>query len=111
MKSFIKENTFLTRDSFMDFGWGNGYVVIPKGHKLHGMNYNDIHDAIPSLSVNGGLTFSASADSLAWDEIPEGSEGCWVVGFDTAHSWDTLEMWGVNQVKLEAENLMDQLLK
>ena len=111
MKAFVKENTWLTRKSFMDFGWGNGYVVIPKGHVLHGISYNGIHELIPNLEVNGGLTFSDTVDTLSWKEIPKGSEGGWVVGFDTAHSWDTLEMWSKEKVMEEAENLKNQLLK
>ena len=57
MKSFIKENTWLTR-GIIDFGWGNGYVIIPKDHPLNGKNYDEIHDLMPKLDVNGGLTFS-----------------------------------------------------
>jgi len=42
MKAIIKENTWLTRGGYMDFGWGNGYVLIPEGHPLHGKPYDDI---------------------------------------------------------------------
>jgi len=109
MKAFVKENTWLTRNSFMDFGWGNGYVIIPKGHPLHGKNYDEIHDLIPALVVNGDLTFADSADDLKWDELPDNSEGAWVIGFDTAHSWDTLEKWCKDAVMEEAERLKNQL--
>jgi hypothetical protein len=111
MKVFIKENTWLTRKSFMDFGWGNGYVVIPKGHVLNGKSYDEIHELIPNLKVNGGLTFSDTADTMTWKEIPKGSEGGWVIGFDTAHSWDKLENWSQEQVMLEVLNLKEQLQK
>lgn len=111
MKTFIKENTWLPRNGFMDFGWGNGYVVIPKGHPLHGKHYDDIHDLIPSLDVNGGLTFSDSANDLKWDELPENSKDAWVVGFDTAHIWDTLERWSKEAVIWETEKLKEQLEK
>ena len=111
MKAFVKENTWLTRKSFMDFGWGNGYVTISKGHPLHGKDYDTIHDLVPKIDVNGGLTFADTADTLKWDELPEGSEGSWVVGFDTTHSWDTLEMWSKEKVMEEAENLKNQLLE
>lgn len=111
MKAFVKENTWLTRDSFIDFGWGNGYVTIPKEHPLHGKDYDEIHELLPKLHVNGRLTFADTADSLNWDELPKGSEGDWVVGFDTAHSWDTLEMWSKEMVIKEAEKLKSQLLE
>lgn len=58
---------FFTKESrvnaFMETGWGNGYLVIPNGHKLHGMGYDDIHDAY-DVSVNGGLTFAESTKGL-----------------------------------------------
>ena len=54
MKTFIVENTWLPRNSsHFDFGWGNGYVLIPIGHPLHGKNYDDIN-----VNVHGGLIFS-----------------------------------------------------
>jgi hypothetical protein len=109
MKAFTKENTWLERRYYMDFGWGNGYVVIPKGHVLNGKSYDEIHELIPNLQVNGGLTFSDTVDTLSWKEIPKGSEGGWVVGFDTAHSWDKLEDWSEPKVMLEALNLKEQL--
>ena len=108
MKAFVKENTWLSR-SIMDFGWGNGYVVIPSGHPLNGIDYDEIHSKIPSLQVHGGLTFSKCVDDLDWDVIPENSEGGWVVGFDTCHCDDTLDMWSKKSVKLEALRLKQQL--
>lgn len=111
MKAFVKENTWLPRDNFSDHGWGNGYVTIPKGHPLHGMDYDKIHDLIPQLRVNGGLTFSASGKYLKWNELPKGSGNSWVVGFDTSHCWDTLEMWSKERVMNEAERLKAQLLE
>ena len=108
MRAFIKENNWLRRD-IVDFGWGNGYVVIPKGHPLNGIDYEEIHDLIPSLEVNGGLTFSKSANDLNWDELPSDSEDGWVVGFDTAHDWDTLEMWSKEAVMEETKKLKTQL--
>lgn len=111
MKAFVKENSWLPRGSFMDFGWGNGYVVIPKGHPLHGKSYDEIHNLIPNLQINGGLTFSDDADSLTtWDEITEDCIEDWVVGFDTAHCWDTLEKWSKEAVLEETEMLKNQLL-
>lgn len=106
MKYFVKENTFLPRGGYMDFGWGNGYVCIPPNHPLHGVDYNNF----PNLEVNGGLTFSEHASGLTtWKEIPEDCKDCWVVGFDTAHSWDTLDMWSKKAVELETKKLAEQI--
>lgn len=57
MKVVIKENTWLTR-GVIDFGWGNGYVLIPEDSPLHGKDYNDI-----DVDVHGGLTFSELVDA------------------------------------------------
>lgn len=111
MKIFVKENTWLKRDNFIDFGWGNGYVIIPKGHPLHGKDYNTIHKLLPRLEVNGGLTFVESIDDLDWKELPKGNKGSWVVGFDTIHSWNTLEIWNKEKVIEETKKLRNQLLK
>ena len=109
MKIFVKENTWLPR-TFSDFGWGNGYVVIPKTHELHGKSYDEIHELMPELNVNGGLTFCDFRDHLSWREIPEETEGGWVVGFDTAHYSDTLAGWSKRSVIRETIKLRDQLL-
>ena len=110
MEYFVKQNTWLLR-GITDHGWGNGYVVIPKGHPLHGMSYSEIEENIPELQVNGGLTFSQSAEDIQWDELPKDCKDGWVVGFDTAHSWDTLEMWSKDNVVKETEKLRNQLLE
>lgn len=112
MKAIVKENINFTRENFMDFGWGNGYVIIPKEHKLYGKDYDEIQQSsIPTLEINGGLTFSAYAQELDWPEIPEKDKDGWVVGFDTMHAWDTLEAWSKEKVLEEAENLKQQLEK
>ena len=51
----------------------NGYVAIPKGHRLHGQGY-DAFD----VEVHGGLTY-ASEDEKTNE---------WVFGFDTNHHND-----------------------
>lgn len=106
MKSFVKEITWLCTDH----GWGNGYIVIPESHPLHGLDYSKIHELMPDLEVNGGLTFSDIADDLDWKELPKGCKGWWVVGFDTAHRGDTLEIWSKDAVINETENLKKQLM-
>ena len=107
MRSFVKENNWLTRD-FMDFGWGNGYVIIPKGHPLHGLDYNEINDK--GIDVHYGLTMSANVeDCTNWKDtfLPEEAGG-WVVGFDTAHHMDTLNTWPKEAVEAETERLKRQ---
>ena len=37
--TFVRENNWL---SGMNHGWGNGYVVIFKGHPMYGKHYMDV---------------------------------------------------------------------
>jgi hypothetical protein len=110
LKTFVKELTHLPRNSFMDFGWGNGYVVISEGHPMHGKHYDEI-----PVEVNGGLTYAESVSNMGrenWPELPEGvNDNDWVVGFDTAHSWDTLSRWPKEKVERETKRLRLQLEK
>ena len=108
----VKENTWLSREPKynLDFGWGNGYLVIPKGHKLHGLGYGEIHVLIPMLECNGGLTFSSlGVDCKNWAEITELDYDSWIIGFDTAHSWDTLDNMPMEKVKRLTIELMNQI--
>lgn len=108
MKTLIKEMTHLTRSSLIDFGWGNGYVVIPKGHKLHGMHYDDI-----DVEVHGGLTYGDELTEERLEKMfPDLSKediGGWIVGFDTAHYDDSLTRWPKEEVQKETERLKIQL--
>ena len=101
MRSFAKEITWLEG---CETGWGNGYIVIPEGHPMHGVDYDLI-----DVDVHYGLTFSALADDLDWPELKEEDKGGWVVGFDTAHLGDTLEKWPKQEVEKEAERAAEQL--
>ncbi len=108
MKTIIVEITFLDRN-IMDFGWGNGYVIIPKGNPLHGIHYDDLNNYI---NVHGGLTFSDKIDnSMELEKLGLTKEdlGSWLIGFDTCHSNDTLEEWTKERVQEETDNLLKQL--
>ncbi len=93
---FVMENTWLPRHSFMDFGWGNGYVGVTKDHPLFGINYMYLDRYI---DIHGGLTFSGMIDNL------------WCFGFDTAHSGDSIYKWGKSDVEVEAQSLQFQINK
>lgn len=108
-KTVIIENTWLPG---MNKGWGNGYVLIPEGHPLHGKHYDSIE-----VDVNGGLTFSELiTEELVngWNEISgngltKDDIGGWLVGFDTCHYNDTMERWPKEAVKAETDRLAEQL--
>lgn len=58
-----------------------GYVGVTKDHPWYGMDMDFI-----SASVHGGVTFTDWMEELA---IPDGIQRWWV-GFDCAHSGDTI---------------------
>lgn len=104
MKTITVESTFLKG---MDHGWGNGYVLIPKGHSYHGVKYENI-----PVNVHGGLTFGMLVTEDALTYFPGLSKediGCWMVGFDTAHYQDTSRNFPKERVEKETENLKWQL--
>lgn len=119
MRTFIKESNFTRRglsesgSGYMyDYGWGNGYVIIPQGSIFHGLNYDQIHDLCPELDVHGGLTFSTeiTLDIIESNWPVHSSEiGMWIVGFDTAHFNDSLERWPKERVQQEVDKLASQL--
>lgn len=112
MKSFIKEKPWAANvgsSSLLSGGWGNGYVIIPKGHPYHGLHYDEINEHI---EIHRGLTFSENASDLDdWPEISSDDLGGWVVGFDTIHAGDTLDNCPQSFVEKETERLKQQLIK
>ena len=109
IKWFVIENDWLQR-GHSQFGWGNGYAAIPKGHKCYGMDYNEIHNSFDDvINVNGGLTFSSSEKTIERWSVPDDCKGHWIVGFDTCHYGDTLSRWPKEAVEREAQKLAEQL--
>jgi len=108
MEYFVVENTWLK--GFMDKGWGNGYVIIPPGHPLHGKHYDEISEHI---NIHGGLTYSRPVfNGSWWSDIPYTAhpEG-WVVGFNTAHFGDNQVEWSKEAVIMETVRLAGKLIK
>jgi hypothetical protein len=95
-------NKFPALRETMTKGWGNGYAVIPPGHPLFGQEN-------PDLNVHGGITWSASVGDVDWPELLPEERNCWVVGFDTAHAFDTPERCDRAYVENEAKRLAEQL--
>lgn len=92
----IKKNTW--SPTFMEKGWGNGYVRIVEGHPFYDKGYENI-----PVSVHGGLTFSEHVmDSTHF------SDGYWV-GFDTAHYGDNQETCTMDYVMDETCYLFKQI--
>lgn len=68
-----------------EHGQLNGYVALPVGHALWGLNY-DAADTQGDLDVHGGLTFSAP--TLGIEHEPERPGPAWWIGFDCGHHMD-----------------------
>lgn len=93
-------------------GWGNGYVCVPEGHPLHGLDYDEIHNRC-DVDVNGGITFAESGKSCmsdAWGCPEFVKETDWIIGFDTAHYGDDMDKWpNEESVLAEARRLGQQI--
>ncbi len=107
-KSHLKRHLFKDTELDLDFGWGNGYVLIPKEHPAYEKHYDELNNTI---EIHGGLTFSQLVDEelRKYWKLKKEDEGCWLVGFDTAHYRDSLKNWPKKKVLLEAYNLLHQL--
>lgn len=95
----VVKNTWLPM-GFSEHGWGNGYVLIPEGHKYYGLDYDEI-----PVNVHGGLTF---AEHIKDDDRGNFSDGFWV-GFDTAHHNDNMTNWPKSRVLEETIDLFKQI--
>jgi len=113
MKIIIKENTWLLPKTLtdipgfkMEFGWGNGYALIPRGHKYYGNHY----DTIP-VNAHGGLTFGRflNGKALKFYGLSKRHLGKWMVGFDTCHYMDTPQSCPREYVIQQARFLAEQL--
>lgn len=89
------------------------YVLLPKGHKFYGMNYDDI-----PIECHYGLTYSR--DYLLMDNVITGGE--WVIGWDYAHSGDYYSSLCTNamsyghkytleELRTAVREVIDQLVK
>lgn len=73
-----------------------GYVGVPPGHRLHGVDFDDATMADGSyIEVHGGLTFSDGCDKtenpaegICHVPAPGRPDDVWWLGFDCNHAWD-----------------------
>jgi hypothetical protein len=71
-----------------------GYVGLPPGHRLHGVDYDAVYK-VADVEVHGGLTFADSCQEGAEDgpgvcHVPEPGRPAevWWLGFDCGHVFD-----------------------
>ena len=110
--TFIKKNTWLKRGYGIDFGWGNGYIVINKDHPCFGMNYDTIYQKY-NINCESELTYAESAEDNKWEELHERykNKDYWIIGFDTMHYKDTLLTWPKDRVRVVADKLAFKFLE
>ena len=72
--------------------WFCGYVALPKGHPMHGQDYDNL-----SVDCHGGLTYSNL----------EGND--WVIGFDCNHTYDNEKVFTEGWLRGECESIIDQV--
>jgi len=76
-----------------------GYVLLPAGHPLNGVPYQDV----VGVEVHGGVTYSASAKSLG------GMATEWALGFDCGHFCDKAKPKNEDYVRAQLTQLALQL--
>jgi len=111
--TFVLRSHLKSKDYHFECGWGNGYVALPPGHLLWGINYDQLNNYI---RVHGGLTYS-NQFSEEWrnrikelGNVPEEvTEEWWVIGFDTAHFRDNEYDQDEAYVRAEAKYLKEQI--
>ena len=106
LKHFVQELTHL-KNSGVECGWGNGYVILPPHHPYYEVEYDYI-----DVNVHGGLTYSRKItnDTIElFHALDTDDVGCWLVGFDTTHYGDTELNWSMEAVMRETERLVTQL--
>lgn len=104
---------------YFDFGWGNGYVLLPHNHPFYNVHYDDIN-----VNIHGGLTYSSQFEPdnfLKWinnlkidgdvtlDNFRK-FENYWMIGFDTGHAGDSIDSCPKYYVMNEALNLLSQCI-
>lgn len=57
-----------------------GYVGVPESHPMYNVEYDNVHNAYPDLSVHGGLTYSDFCDSgptpESWEKLRQRARDC-----------------------------------
>lgn len=103
---FCVENEQITGTTYViERGWGNGYLVLPKGHPFWGIHYDEINNSA-HIEAHGSWTFSnyysnvkKIKDKIVLDRPPfEFNNDDWIIGFDTSHYNDSLRNWPKEEV-------------
>lgn len=127
-KKLCNDSKYLIAVAVNDLGYRCGYVGVPKGGPLYGMQYDD-EIIFDNISVHGGLSFSDIRKFITSDDL-------WFFGFDCGHYGDAVDkmteegkahlnheppscydyfleghVWTLDEVIAESESMADQLVK
>ena len=88
------------------FGDYDGYVVIGKDHPYFNEGTNNI-----SVEIHGGLTYDSYGILCQLPELKQeyATEDYRIIGFNTAHSGDSIEKWTKERTEKETCKLYGQL--
>ena len=125
-KKSYGNSKYLIAVAVNDLGYRCGYVGVPKGDPLYGMQYDD--EIFDSVDAHGGLNFSDTRKFVTPDDI-------WFFGFDCGHCGDAVDkmteegkahlnreppsfynflleghVWTLDEVITESESLSNQLV-
>lgn len=107
MKRYIIESDFTYEGLrcvviFQGLGHRCGYVGVPKGHELYGMDYDDVYNKIDA-DVHGGLTYAGGSS-----DYPVESD-LWWIGFDCAHYMDGKDLELAKEYFKDNDSLVRQI--
>lgn len=102
-------------------GWGNGYVIIPKGSFLEDKSEEWINELLSrhlDFYVHGGCTLYERAKDWyesdrknKWYGKFKKNDDRWFCGFDTRHLVDEKLRWNMKSVKEETKRFREALMK
>ena len=115
----VKKNYSEDFKSIFEYGWGNGYVLLPHNHPFYGRDYNELN-----IDAHGGLTFGeyfSDTIFLEWVEDREiigdvnkenfqKFDKYWMIGFDTNHFGDNENSCSKKYVSNETCSILEQSL-
>ncbi|MFQ9545338.1 MAG: hypothetical protein ACLR02_10000 [Clostridium sp.] len=87
-----KDGDFKCKVLFKPMGHRCGYVGVPKGHHMYGLNYEEYIDEI---DCHGGLTYSGF--------LGEENKEYWYFGFDCAHFGDGIDIKALRKYGFKRE--------
>lgn len=105
MREFVTKKDWVTKAGLRaaivmgDLGFHCGYVGVPAGHPLHGVDYGQtspaLGDSLESVfDAHGGITFVGDGEG----EYPVKSD-LWWFGYDCGHAWDAPSPEHVEKMK------------